>query len=296
MKVSVNIIRWCLKTVLIFSLALYSSFNIADVDEKVHFTLGNSSLFTIDSKVLNRKYDLFIKVPHDYYREDNKSKKYPVLYLNDGPYTFKVAAGVTHPREMDKAIIVGISFAHGEKGQFSRVRDLTPVVDKSWTKYTTGGAPRYLEFIEKELFALIEHKYRVNTDQRILSGQSLGGSFGAWVLLTKPELFSSYILTSPSFWFKDDWIFNLEEKYYETNKSLRASVYIATGALETIKNGMKQDMVSGHLKFTERLRSRHYQGLKLEDEVVEGTDHYSTFPVGLSKGLIAIYQDLPPEK
>jgi predicted alpha/beta superfamily hydrolase len=189
--------KWRSIKVVILFLALYSSLTAAAVIDKDNFELSNSSIFTVDSKVLGRKYDIFVKLPRDYSWEGNQSKKYPVLYLNDGPYTFKVAAGVTHRRQMDKVIVVGISFAHGENGQFSRVRDLTPVIDKSWNKYTTGGANKYLEFIEKEVLQFIEQNYRVNTEQRILSGQSLGGLFGAWVLLTKPELFSTYILTSP---------------------------------------------------------------------------------------------------
>lgn len=36
---------------------------------------------------------------------------------------------------MDKAIAVAIAFAHGENGQFNRVRDLTPAHDKSWQSY-----------------------------------------------------------------------------------------------------------------------------------------------------------------
>lgn len=273
---------------LIFMLNIICN-NVA-LAESHRFEIANSKVVTIESTVLGKKYDLFIKVPRSYFLAKNKSKKYPVLYLNDGPYTFKVAAGVTHMRNMDKVIVVGISFAHGENGQFSRVRDLTPVVDQSWTKYTTGGATDYLAFIEKEVFQYIERNYRVNTEQKILSGQSLGGSFAAWVLLTKPELFSTYILTSPSLWFKNDWIFELENKYAEKNKSLQANVFMATGALETLENGMKEDMVAGHVKFANRLRSRNYQGLKLADEVVKGTDHYSTFPVGLSKGLVLFHE------
>mgnify|MGYP000645418275 CR=1 FL=1 len=162
---------WSIKAV-VLSLVLYSSFTVASVIEKDGFEINHSTIFTIESKVLDRKYDVFVKLPHDYFWEASKSKKYPVIYLNDGPYTFKVAAGVTHMRKMDKAIVVGISFAHGENGQFSRVRDLTPVVDDSWTKYTTGGATKYLEFIEKEVFQFIEQNYRIDTERRILSGQS----------------------------------------------------------------------------------------------------------------------------
>jgi len=273
-------------------LIVSSSFFSTAKNNDNNFVIDHSEIVTIDSKVLKRKYDLYIKVPRDYFLEDSKYKKYPVLYLNDGPHTFKVASGVTHFSQMDKAIVVGISFAHGEQGQHSRVRDLTPVVDETWKKYRTGGAPLYLDFIENEVIKYVENNYRVNSKQRILSGHSLGGSFGAWVLLTKPELFSSYILTSPSLWFKKYWIFDLEEQYKSKNKHLNANLYFATGSLETIKDGMYYEMADDQVKFMNKLVSRNYQGLTVKSEVVEGTDHHSTFPVGLSKGLMFVYNQM----
>jgi len=259
---------------------------------KEPFEIKDSEIFTINSNVLGRKYDLYIKVPSGYFNKENSQKTYPALYLNDGPHTFKVAAGITHFNSMNRAIIVGISFAQGEDGQYSRVRDLTPETDESWSNYATGGAPDYLKFIEKEVIPFVEKNYRAAPERRILSGHSLGGSFGTWVLLTKPQLFSSYILTSPSLWFKDEMIFDLEEKYAQNHKSLAVNVFFATGALEIPENGMKNNMVDGHMRFLKRMRSRNYQELHLTDEIVPGTDHYSTFPVGLAKGLRWIYQDL----
>lgn len=278
---------------IILSVALSIRIEASTVTTREHgFEIPNSEVHTIESRGLNRKYDLYIKLPNDYFDEKNRLKKYPVLYLNDGPHTFKVAAGVTHFPSMDRAIIVGISFAHGEDGQHSRVRDLTPVVDKTWKDYATGGAPAYLKFIEHEVFPFIEEKYRVDVKNRILSGHSLGGSFGAWVLVTRPNLFSGYILTSPSLWFKDNLIFDLEEEYSKANTSLDAKIFMATGALETPENGMRNDMVAGHMRFIKRLQSRNYRQIRLRDEVVEGTDHYSTFPVGLAKGLRYMFRDM----
>ncbi|GLS25099.1 alpha/beta hydrolase [Marinibactrum halimedae] len=255
------------------------------------FEIKNSEIYTISSSNLGREYDIYVKVPHDYLAKESEKKTYPVLYLNDGPHTFKVASGVTHFPSMDKAIIVGIAFAHGENGQFSRVRDLTPEQDKSWKSYKTGGAAEYLTFIEKEVFPFIEEKFRADPDKRILAGHSLGGSFGTWVFLTKPEMFSSYILTSPSLWWKNNTITATEDFYAKNNKNLKINVFYATCSLETPENGMKE-MVKGHQKFVSRLRSRNYAGLNLQDEIVQGTDHYSTFPVGLAKGLRWIYQEL----
>ncbi|WP_444946687.1 alpha/beta hydrolase [Microbulbifer sp. VTAC004] len=280
-----------------FLLTILLSFDFAVAEELVvetsgEFNIKGSEIFTVYSKILGRKYDLYIKTPAGYNDKAAEKLKYPVLYLNDGPYAFKVAAGVTHLKSMNKAILVGISFAHGENGQFSRVRDLTPVLDESWKRYRTGGAPEYLRFIEEEVIPFVEVNYRANPAKRILAGQSLGGSFGVWVLLSKPELFSSYVLTSPSLWYKNEMIFDVEEEYSKKYKSLNANVYLATGALETKEDGrMSNDMVDGHKRFVEILRLRKYTGISINDEIVSGADHYSTFPIGLAKGLRWIYQD-----
>ncbi|NKF51646.1 alpha/beta hydrolase [Shewanella sp. WXL01] len=263
--------------------------HITQVNET--YTVGNTEKFTLSSNVVARKYDILVKLPKGYFAQDNSKVNYPVLYLNDAPHTFKVATGVTHFPSMDKAIIVAMGFAHGENGQYSRVRDLTPHHAPSWVKYKTGGAGEYLKLIEQEVIPFIEQRYRVDSSKRILSGHSLGGSFGSWVMLSKPELFSSYILTSPSHWFKDDQIFADEAAYAKQHKTLRVNVFYATGSLETPENGMKH-MVTGQQKYVERLQSRNYQGLRIKSEVVDGTDHYSTFPVGLSKGLMWLYKDI----
>ncbi|MFV8782019.1 alpha/beta hydrolase [Microbulbifer sp. SA54] len=255
------------------------------------FTIHNSDVFSINSKILDRTYDIYIKLPFGYNKKVNRDVSYPALYLNDGPHTFKVAAGVTHYNSMDKAIIVGISFAHGEDGKSSRTRDLTPVEDSSWSHHVTGGAPDYLRFIEQEVIPFVESNYRANPTRRILSGHSLGGSFGAWVLLTKPHLFSGFILTSPALWYKDDMIFALEERYAKQHVSLKANIFIATGALETHENGARNDFVDVHQRFVQRLRSRNYQGIKIIDEVSSGADHFSIYPVGLAKGLRWMYRE-----
>ncbi len=255
------------------------------------FEITGTEIYKIESATLGRTYDIYIKVPSDYTREENAKKIYPVIYMNDGPYPFLVAAGVTHMRKMDKAILVGISFAQGENGMASRVRDLTPEVDNNWTKYKTGGASQFLKFIETDIMTFIENNYRADPTRRIFAGQSLGGSFGAWVLFTKPNLFSACILTSPSLWFKNYMIFDLEKRYAETNEDLQAKVYFATGEYETPIYGMKNDMVGGLKKFTHHLRSRKYPNLVMHEEIVNGATHVTTFPIGFTKGLLWLFAD-----
>lgn len=176
----------------------------------------------------------------------------------------------------------------------SRVRDLTPTQDKSWTNYTTGGAQAYLDFMEEDVLPFVEQHYRADPTRRTLAGQSLGGSFGAWVLLTRPELFDSYILTSASLWFHQRMIFDLEKSYAENHKDLRAKVYFAVGEYENPEHGStRHDMVGDQNAFVASLRSRNYPRLKIKDEIISGSIHETTFPVGFTRAVSWLFTKPP---
>ena len=48
------------------------------------FKITNSHTLAIESQLLGRDYELYIKLPRGYFDENSQSKRYPVLYLNDG--------------------------------------------------------------------------------------------------------------------------------------------------------------------------------------------------------------------
>lgn len=278
-------------TVRVLCVALFFMFTIdgAAADDRSAFSIPNSDVHTLTSGTPDRTYDIYIRTPVGYNKPENADRTYPVIYLNDGPYTFQVASGVTHlpmggPHKLERAILVGISFAHGEGGMDSRVRDLTPVSDDSWQNYETGGGPQYLKFIESEVIQFVETNYRADPKKRTLAGQSLGGSFGAWVLLEHPGIFSSYILTSPSLWYKDRLIFDLEASYAARHHDMKAKVYLAVGELETIAHGMRQPMKPQLEEFGEALSSRNYPGLDLKVEIISDAIHETTFPQGFTRG------------
>jgi len=252
------------------------------------FEIPNSEVHTIQSEILGRTYHLYIKKPSGYERPENSDQRYPVIYLNDGPYTFQVASGVTrlpmNAGEFEKAILVGVSFAKGEKPQASRTRDLTPSVDEDWA-LATGGAAEYFQFLKSEAIPFVENNFRADPKRRVLSGQSFGGLFGAWVLLTEPEAFHAYILTSPSLWFDEKIIFDMEQAYASKHDDLNATVFLATGEHETPISETRMDLVGDQAVFAARLRSRNYPGLMLRDEIVPNGLHETTFPVGFIRAM-----------
>lgn len=264
------------------------------------YQVERSAVHTVVSKAVEgRTYQLYVKLPPGYGDPANAGRRYPVLYLTDGDYTFQVASGVTrlphNTGKLEPVILVGLSYAQGEDGMVSRRRDLTP-----WPNPTlpspTGGARAYLDFITREAIPLVEGRYRADPARRTLVGQSFGGLFGLWVALTEPGHFESYILTSPSIWYADEALHALEAAHAAKHKDLKARLYMATGGFETLKPGANDprynktnDMVGAQGALARRLTSRKYPGLKVRADVIEGTIHDTTFPVGFVHGMTWLY-------
>ena len=75
-------------------------------------------------------------------------------------------------------------------------------------------------------------RFSIPTDDITYFGHSLGGLFGTYALLTAPTTFDCYILSSPSLWWDDEAIFDIERAAFQQN-GLRSKVYFGIGSLET---------------------------------------------------------------
>ena len=253
------------------------------------YVLSDSEVVAITSEASGRTYRLQIKLPPGYGSAGNADRRYPVIYFNDATYTWLTAVGVTsypfHTDVFEKAILIGISHAEGEKSQLSRTRDYTPTVSPD-TRYKSGGARQYLDFLRDEVLPFVEAAYRADPNRRVLSGVSYGGLFGAYALLEEPGLFHDYILTSPSLWHNRKVMFELEEAFARSGRKLSGRVYFATGEYEVpaVSPGF-HDMVGQQSNFAEKLRSRGYPNLEVRDEIIEDGTHLSTYPIGLTRAL-----------
>jgi predicted alpha/beta superfamily hydrolase len=254
-------------------------------------TIPRSQRLTMNSRLLGRIYDLHVKLPPNYDSLQDVVTRYPVLYLNDATYNFQVAAGITHvpmnSKTIEDVILVGIGYSHESTAEESRIRDYTPTRDATWKK-RTGGSPAYLEFLESEIIPFVEGKFRVDSKRRAYAGHSLGGLFGAFVLLNRPDLFCCYILSSPSLWYDGHVIWRFEESYSEKHEDMPASVYIAIGSLEHPRRpgGSPHEMVQDVRNFERRLRQRKYPNLRIRSSVVDGGTHETVFPTALMNGLL----------
>jgi predicted alpha/beta superfamily hydrolase len=260
------------------------------------FQVENSIVHALVDPVSKRTYDLYVKLPPGYGLPENAGKRYPVVYLNDGPYTFQVASGVTRVpfshtffREF---ILVGIGYAHGEDPMASRRRDMTPTVDAHMDS-ATGGAAAYLAFIKSEAIPYVDRTWRTDPTDRTLAGQSYGALFGLWVAFNEPEVFRHYILSSTSIWYGKHALYDSESSYATAHHDLKAELYFAVGAMErpgTCSDEPCDDMVGDQAEMVRRLKARRYPSLTVQASVVPGAYHYTTFPMALTWALQGEFQ------
>ena len=114
-------------------------------------------------------------------------------------------------------IIAGIGYPVSSFSETSipRWMDYTPSADAtadslraaqlgsraSGGKLRSGGGPQFVGILRDEIIPFIEAGFRTTRD-RGLFGDSFGGLLAAYILVTTPELFSRYALSSPSLWWK----------------------------------------------------------------------------------------------
>lgn len=284
----------------LFSILAVSKAGQANDLSTLAFTLPNTSVYELTSEKLHRTYPIYISVPRGYAKSstDNspdkkaKSKKYPLVILNDGPYAFPVAAGaLSMPMNMgvlEEVILVGIGFSKGDHMMLSRIRDYSPSSDPQWQKFQPGQAPQYLDFIETELLPFIEARYNVDTKKRTLVGHSAGGLFASYVLLNRSDLFESYVILSPALFWNNKLIFNEENNYARKHRDLKARVYFATGSRET-SSALPYHWVDDQNAFVAQLDARQYPGLQIQADIIDGAVHETSYPMGLLKGMQWLY-------
>jgi predicted alpha/beta superfamily hydrolase len=271
-----------LKYFVFFIFLLFCSFGFAnDVVE-----IPRSKTVELTDPATKRVYPLFIKTPRSY--GSNTDKNYPVIYLMDALYSFQITSGATrfpmNSGAMQEAIIVGLSYSKGSKGASSRIRDYTPSTATSW-KLQTGDAESHRKFIAETVFPYIKANYRVSASQRTFVGNSLGGLFGAYMLFKHPQMFSSYILGSPSVWFNNHDILTMKV----AKPSLPIKVYLSVGSLEQPEFGEKEDMVAGAKQLAGKIATQSGDNTTLKFRIINEARHTTAFPTTLIQGLDWIY-------
>ena len=242
-----------------------------------------TELRALKSSKTGRDYDLYIRVPGDY--GTSKDKKYPVLYVLDGQWDFKlldsVYGGLFYDKFVPAMIIVAVTYSGASPDYGSlRAMDYTPTAVSQVSG--SGGGPKFLAFLKSELIPFVETNYRADASNRVLLGSSYGGLFTLYAMFADPGLFDGFICASPAVPYDDRFSFKQEAEYFGKHKDLPVRLYLAVGAQEPLAQPVKE--------FMQVLSGRNYKGLKMQTQVVEGERHASNKPEVYNRGLRYVFE------
>ena len=190
-------------------------------------TLEFGKIDRLFSKALNEERRLNVLLPPGYAQS---TARYPVIYLLDGSahedyfhaaslFDFLATYGVMPP-----SIVVGIS-------NVDRKRDFTlpsSVAEDRKAAPTSGGALKFIAFLESDLLPYVAARYRTDGSSTIV-GQSLGGLVATQVLLQKPQLFNNYVIVSPSLWWDGQALMKTAPAALAQNQAPKRKVYLSVG-------------------------------------------------------------------
>jgi predicted alpha/beta superfamily hydrolase len=223
----------------------------------------------INSAVLGEERTILVRVPPGY--ETNK-QRYPVLYMTDGNahigHTSSTVEFLAQNGRMSELIVVGIT-------NTDRTRDLSPTHvtttvaggNSALQFPTSGGADKFLKFIETELIPEIEKRYRVHP-YRILAGHSLGGLFTIHAMVSRPELFNSYVAVSPALQWDNQVAVKRAEDFFKAPKEWQATLFMSLGH----EPGPIED---GFFQLKQVLEKNQTKGFEWEVQQLDDEDHGS---------------------
>lgn len=268
------------------------------------YALPNTVVHTVHAAQLNRDYQVYVSLPAAY---SPSGPPLPVVFVTDADYAFPLVRAIAarvggHSKAIGPFILVGLSYAMGDTGTYSRNRDYTPTPrsEEAEESDMPGRAPRYGEaenyrrFLAADVLPQIARRYRVDWSRSVFVGHSYGSLFGTHILLQSPEMFRRYVLSSPSLWYDNKVMFTREKDYAGTHKDMKANVFFAAGGLErpcgkgpaaSGRCNKRVDMVADVRAFEAALRSRHYPGLRTQLHVYEGFDHLNVYPEMITDAL-----------
>ncbi len=255
---------------LIFFLFAFPSNHSAKENGK-NIELGK--IITLSSKILNENRDIFVYLPVGY---KQSKEKYPVIYILDARVNFIYGIGVVNflsrIQHMPRSIVVGIT-------NTDRIRDFTPIHEAR--SKTSGGANKFLEFMDKELIPYVDHNYRTHS-YRTLFGHSLCGMFSIYTLFKKPEMFDSFISVSPYLQYGENYVVQFADSILFEQSEIRKSIFITLG---------DEPEYSENISALKNILSNKAKKISLEISKRETENHASVPLKSLYDGLEFIFSD-----
>lgn len=252
-------------------------------------TISGTELRTLSSSQIDHQYEIHVALPRGY---ADSGKTYPTLYMPDANIFFGATTQISRllawTQEVPELIIIGIGFGvPWSETEPYRFRDYVPpgwYLPPEWGVDTAScKADSFMRFIREDVVPFVGSQYRVDPQDRCFWGDSLAGLLGLYALFCHTDLFTRYIIGSPSVLKADHEAFARERDYAAKHSDLPATVFMGAATLDlgsTLTNTRTLDTT---------LRARAYHSLRLKTHIFEGETHVSVVSYNLIQGLRTVF-------
>lgn len=235
---------------------------------------------------LGKRRRIWALVPCDYYRT---RKRYPVLYLQDAQNLFNEHApygnwaidqklGIMKELGFGDLIIIAI-----EHGGTERIKEYSPFDTE---RFGPGEGALYAKFMIETLKPYVDRKFR-SSPHRIhtgIGGSSMGGLISVYTGMSYPEVFSKWMIFSPSLWLSSQ-IFREAREFINKEPSF---VYLYGGKNES--SSMEKELTLFTEVLAKKAINRQFIHYKLSMDPT-ATHHESFWGAEFPKAIKWLYFD-----
>ena len=244
---------------------------------------GRIENFQFVSAVFKNTRHVHVWLPPQYDDAAHASDRYPVLYMNDGQFSFhnvplrggrgdwqadETAAKLIRSGKIEPLIIVAI-----DNGGSERAREYLPV-DDVYYKPPLGEVhgKLYPQMLFDELMPLVNSHFRTRTDAAGtgLCGSSFGALAALYAVIARPGKIGRLLLESPSLYVSDGWV--LEQAKHLS--MWPEKIYIGIGTLEMPQDEEgSREAVRDVLSLQKIIKSAGVKGERVNVNMQPGATH-----------------------
>ena len=274
-------------------LAVLQGYAFAETtDSPNRFSMPGTQIFTLTSQHNEIEYEIRVWLPEDYARG---GQAYPLTLLLDADYQFPLGVSIlehlAQRNQADESVVVAVAYPNSQRNPYwyrrNRTRDYTPTMVSTggygaeFQQYS-GGGDKFLRFIADDLMDSLQSRYRITSSGHTYVGHSYGGLYGAFIIAEQPDLFSNYLLISPSLWYDDRLMIRRMQQIADLGLTDATRIYLAVGDHENLTG---RPMVDELQMYAAAIREKADPAADVEVRVFSDETHASIYPVALSAGL-----------
>jgi predicted alpha/beta superfamily hydrolase len=243
---------------------------------------GDLRLHQFKSRTFRNARFLRVWLPPGYDDAGAQTRRYPVLYLNDGQNLFEASTSYTGVEwQVDETadrliregtvppmIVVGMDNASKDRiREYMPHRSLHPVMLRV-------HGHRYPTFLIKEVMPFIARNYRVATgpENTGLGGSSLGALIALYTAIARPGVVGRLLLESPSLWASNRQMI----RECRGAKRWPERIFLATGTAEVGRKDRDQSVVDDVRELAGILQRAGFDERHLRFLIDEGASHHES--------------------